>query len=191
MFADPNESAKSALAKLRERLSEPQPDKDTPGFLTHIASIVTEAFIILGESPPIVVGGLAVETYTAGNYTTLDIDMVVEDITAEKRVMSALGFSKRPGFRFYDHPTLEAFIEFPSGPLDGSRDRISEIRLEDETVLYLIGIEDIVIDRIAAYVHWDSSEDATQAVNLLIAQRSQVDLDYLRRTADEKACLTA
>jgi hypothetical protein len=186
VFAEPDESMQSALAKLREQLLEPQPNNDTPGYLIHVASVITEAFVITGKTAPTIVGGLAVETYTAGSYTTLDIDMIVDDIDAEKKIMSALGFSKRPGYRFYEHPSLDVFVEFPTGPLDGSRDRISEVRLEDGRVLYLIGIEDIVIDRVAAYVHWESSEDATQAVNLLIAQRGKIDLDYLHRAAEGK-----
>lgn len=97
MFSEPSDSIQTALAKFRKHLLELQPNEDTPGYLIHIASVITEAFVVLGKTPPKLVGGLAVEVYSAGNYTTFDIDMIVDDIAAEKEVMSALGFTKRPG----------------------------------------------------------------------------------------------
>jgi hypothetical protein len=189
MFADPSERLSAALSKQRERLLNLPQDSDTLRYLTSVASIVTDAFLTLGKNPPIVVGGLAVEAYTAGGYTTLDVDMITFDGEATSQVMSALGFRKRPG-RHYEHPSIKAFVEFPSGPLDGSTDRITEIKLDDGTSLYVIGIEDIILDRVAAYVNWDKrnpdSPDAAQAVLLLVAQRVRIDLDYLKAEASSK-----
>lgn len=78
------------------------------------------------------------------------------------------------------------FVEFPLGPLDGSNDRIREVQLDDGHILYVIGIEDIVLDRVAAYVNWNSSDDATQAILLLVAQKNSIDRSYLQQTAAEK-----
>ena len=66
----------------------------------------------------------------------------------------------------------------------------SDVQLDDGRVLYMIGIEDIILDRVAAYQNWDKrredSEDATQAITLLVAQRDKVDQGYLQKAAAEK-----
>lgn len=190
MFADANENLRAALLSHRDRLLNPPEGKDALGYLTFIASVITGAFVVLGKTPPVVVGGLAVETYTAGGYTTLDVDMIAVDDALAARVMDALGFRKQPESRHYEHPNLEALVEFPAGPLDGSEDRITEVRLDDGGSLYVIGIEDIIIDRLSAYVHWDkrdeNSADAVQAVLLILAQQDKIDPEYLRRAAAER-----
>lgn len=190
VFADPNENLTTVLSPLRDRLLNPPQAKDALGYLTFVASVITEAFIVLGKTPPTVVGGLAVETYTAGGYTTLDVDMIAADDALVTRVMGALGFHRKRGHRHYEHPNLDALVEFPPGPLEGSDDRIARIVLDSGGELRVIGIEDIILDRVSAYVHWDkrreNSADAAQAVLLIVAQRDKIDHEYLRRAAEER-----
>ena len=54
----------------------------------------------------------------------------------------------------------------------------------------MIGIEDIILDRIAAYVNWHKrspdSGDATQAVLLMVAQWDKIDFEYLREAATDR-----
>ncbi len=144
----------------------------------------------LGVSPPVVVGGLAVETYTTAEYTTRDVDFIHTDDSAVARVMHALGFTKRPGHRYYVHPQVDVYVEFPTGPLDGDSTRISEIQLDDGSLIFVIGIEDIIIDRLSAWQNWDKlredSEDAIQAITLLVAQAGSIDHDYLKAVAAER-----
>lgn len=190
MLTDPDETLASALCPLRDRLLSPPQGEDTLRYLTFVASVITEAFVVLGRTPPTVVGGLAVETYTGGGYTTLDVDMIAADDALVAQVMGALGFHRKRGHRHYEHPNLDAFVEFPPGPLEGSKDKIARIVLDTGGELYVIGIEDIIIDRISAYVHWDkrseNSADAAQAVLLMVAQRERIDDEYLRRAAEER-----
>ena len=175
------------LDDLRSRLLTFAAGEDQLAYLAHVASVITDTFRILGVAPPVVVGGLAVETYTAGHYTTRDVDMIADDDAAVSEIMTALGFEKRAGWRHYEHPQCEAFVEFPTGPLEGSRDRIAEIELANGSTIYVIGIEDLILDRIAAYEHWDkrreNSEDATQAILLMVAQHDRIDGGYLRNSA--------
>ncbi|MDO8589408.1 MAG: hypothetical protein Q7T82_20485 [Armatimonadota bacterium] len=182
----PDELA-ARLAPHRERLIA-QPKTSVVSRLMRVASVITDAFVEVGASPPVVVGGLAVETYTAGGYTTKDIDMIAEDPRLETAVMTALGFRKKPGVRHYEHPSLDVMVEFPTGPLEGSSERIADVQLEGGGRVYVIGVEDIILDRLAAYEHWDhrraNSEDATQAVSLIVAHRARIDWDYLQQTAD-------
>lgn len=190
MCADQNEELSAALCTHRERLLNLSQGKDTLRYLVAVASVITDAFLTIGKNPPVVVGGLAVEAYTAGGYTTLDVDMIILDDDTASQVMHALGFHRQPGHRHYEHPDTKAFVEFPTGPLDGSPDRITEIQLDDGTSLYVIGIEDIILDRVAAYVNWDKrnadSADATQAILLMMAQWDRIDHEYLRTEASAR-----
>lgn len=189
------DDASDRLSGIRSQLSSIRASRDRLGFLARVASLITEAFVSLGLSPPVVVGGLAVETYTSAEYTTRDIDFIHADDAAVRRVMSALGFITRPGYRYYEHTDIGVFVEFPTGPLDGDRDRIAEVQLDDGSVLYVIGVEDAILDRVAAYVHWDKrrpdSPDAAQAVTLLIARRDMIDTEYLNRAAKDKGLTDA
>lgn len=61
---------------------------------------------------PVVVGGLAVEIYTRGQYTTLDIDLVMHRRELAGEIFAGLGFL--PEGRHWYHPELEVAIEIPS-----------------------------------------------------------------------------
>jgi hypothetical protein len=187
---DPNKDLYNELKDLRERLAIIPNDTSRISILTYAAATVTTAFDRLGLFLPVVVGGLAVETYTAGGYTTQDIDFVHPDPASPPRIMDALGFIHQNGSRYYEHSTLNVWVEFPGGSLDGARNRVQEMLLNDDTRYLVIGIEDIIIDRVAAYQDWDNrdqnSPDGIQALTMLIAQRDTIDYDYMRRTAEEK-----
>lgn len=178
-----------SLVEFRARLSVPPQDTARIDLLSHVASIITGAFLFLGQYRPIVVGGMAVETYTAGGYTTMDIDMVHADNDVVKRIMRALGFTHDMD-RYYRHPDCEVMVEFPSDDLDGSADRINEIEVENGSSIFVIGIEDIILDRTAACQNWYKGDldsgDAIQAITLLVAQQRDIDWDYLHRSAAER-----
>lgn len=67
---------------------------------------------------------------------------------------------------------------------------MAEIEVDASRKVFVIGIEDIVLDRVAAYLNWDKcnedSEHAVQAITLLIAQHDRIDEAYLQRTARER-----
>ncbi len=131
---------------------------------------------------PIVVGGLAVEIYTRGHYTTLDIDLVMQRRDLAKDILTRLGFVQE-GRHFY-HRELEVAIEIPSAVLAGAdKERIIKIHLPSGRHLYVIGIEDIILDRLRACVHWRSSSDCEWGLRMLKVHHNSLDLDYLRKTA--------
>ena len=182
------------LYRFRSMLSQCGKPSGGVSRLIRVASVITQACVYAGVQPPVVVGGLAVETYTSGGYTTRDVDMVTSDDVGTDRVMRALGFSRQPGHRYYEHPECSVLVEFPTGPLDGSRDRTVQIELDDGSSISVIGIEDIIVDRAAAYKFWDrcreNSEDATQAVLMLVAHYDRIDWEYLLRRAAEIGSMT-
>ena len=139
---------------------------------------------------PVVVGGLAVEIYTRGQYTTLDIDMVVPGRELVADILEKLGFLKEG--RHWYHPDLEVAVEIPGDILKGAdRERVIELILPSGRSLSVIGIEDIILDRLRACVHWQSSSDCEWGLRLLKIHYANLDLDYMSKMAAEDHLDTA
>jgi len=131
---------------------------------------------------PIVVGGLAVEIYTRGQYTTLDIDLVMQRHDLATDILISLGFLQEG--RHWYHPELEVALEIPGDVLEGAdKERVIKLQLPSGRHLYVIGIEDIILDRLRACVHWKSSSDCEWGLRLLKVHFSSLDLDYMTRMA--------
>ncbi len=135
---------------------------------------------------PVVVGGHALEFYTLGDYATGDIDMVCTDLTAVKRVLERAGF-RREGRHWY-REDLDIAVEFPGSTLLGSSSRVEAVAIDDG-VVYIIGKEDLLIDRLNACVHWRSQEDCRWARRLLLLYGPELDWPYLRTRAHEEGTL--
>jgi hypothetical protein len=84
----------------------------------YMAAVISLAFEKKGIQA-VLVGGVVVEYYTAGGYTTVDIDMILPPL--EKReieeVMRELGFERFEDYRHWLHPHIQIPVEFPPGPL--------------------------------------------------------------------------
>ena len=132
--------------------------KDELNKKIEIIAIITSAIEESLNIKPVVVGGQAVEFYTTGGYSTMDIDIICESSIAEiDKVLKNMGFNKEQKYWVYDDEKLELAIEVPSGPLAGDKDRITKVHTPNGHTAYFIGIEDILIDRLNAYVHWKES----------------------------------
>ncbi|WP_409274483.1 DUF6036 family nucleotidyltransferase [Neobacillus sp. SCS-31] len=131
---------------------------------------------------PIIVGGLAVEIYTHSDYTTVDIDIVFSQWTLAKDVLSKLGF-KQYGRHFF-HEELHVSIEVPGDMLeDSDEDKVIKMNLPNGDFVYVIGIEDIILDRLRACKHWKSTSDCEWAKRLYLIHSETVDKDYLIQCA--------
>ncbi|MEI7813821.1 MAG: helix-turn-helix domain-containing protein [Coriobacteriia bacterium] len=136
----------------------------------------------LGWPAPVVVGGHAVEFYTAGSYATVDIDLA-GDSEPVGQVLDAWRF-QREGRHWYDEE-LGLVVEVP-GSLLGPDEKQHSVELRiGPMIVRIIGIEDLVIDRLAACVHWKHTESCEWAVRLLRAA-DEIDPTYLRRRAVEE-----
>lgn len=137
---------------------------------------------------PIVVGGLAVEFYTAGGYTTGDIDLVYPGHHQIGQVLEGLGFAKEG--RHWLNEDLGVMIEVPGSALAGAYDRLALVEIEGLKV-YVIGIEDIILDRLSAFVHWGSLDDGRWAREMAALHGGDIDWDYLKARAAEEQVLEA
>lgn len=141
--------------------------------------LLTRGVETLGWPPPIIVGGHAVEYYTAGDYPTIDIDLAgaSEPIDA---VLSAWGF-EREGRHWYDDE-LKLVVEVPGASPDAEgRRHVVAVRL-GALVAYVIGPEDLVVDRLCAAAHWNDEESLLWA-SVLLQGAPELDMAYLRRRA--------
>lgn len=131
---------------------------------------------------PILVGGTAVALYTAGAYATADVDIVASDRQRVGQILQEMGF--QPAGRHWVHPQWDVAIEIPDTDLAGDPERVVQIELADGLTVYCIGVEDLLIDRLNAAVHWRSLEDRRWALELLRLHASRMDWQYLHARAE-------
>ncbi|MBS4031325.1 MAG: UbiD family decarboxylase [Clostridiales bacterium] len=134
----------------------------------------------------IIVGGHAVEIYTAGNYATADVDLVLNGQQRAAEVFAKLGFTKDHGERHWYHEELGLPIEIPDSNLAGSLDKVYRVDLENGFYVDIIGIEDLILDRLRAAVYWNSDDDRHWALTLLVSQWDDIDFDYLSAEAKKE-----
>lgn len=133
---------------------------------------------------PVVLGGNAVQFYTLGGYATDDIDIAFSDYHLLNKILQKWNFT-REGRHWYNRE-LDVAIESPSSGLSGEElERITTVEIYGLTI-YILGIEDIIIDRLNAYVHWESIDDGRWAKELMQIHKKEIDWKYLGRRAKEE-----
>ena len=98
--------------------------------------------------------------------------------------MSKWGFIRKG--RHWINEQLDMYIESPGSYLKGDdANRITKVNVEDVHA-YLVGIEDLIIDRLNAAVHWKSQDDRFWAKELIIIHKKVLDLNYLNTRATKE-----
>jgi hypothetical protein len=160
--------AKQALYELK--------DKTKFERLLYSTAIITELFAEKNIKP-IIVGGLAVEIYTQSGYTTQDTDLIMDGYEIADELLRELDFQKIG--KDWVHPIIGVSIEIPNNFLTGDYNKVTEIPVADRKV-YVIGIEDIILDRLRSAVHWKSGEDREWGYRLLLIYLEDIDLEYIQ-----------
>jgi len=130
---------------------------------------------------PIVVGGAAVEFYTRGAYTTVDVDMIVEGLAEIDAVLRDLGFTRLAGTS-YVHPQVDVVVDLLPEPLTGDARRVVEVDVDGRKAR-IIGLDDILADRLRAAVYWSDLSSKEWAVQMMAAQWEHIDWAYLDELA--------
>jgi len=130
--------------------------------------------------PPVLAGGAAVELYTAGAYTTGDLDFIgdVTDKAAES--LREAGF-EREG-RHWIHREAELFVEFPVSAVQ-AHERAAIVKVGRFSVLTL-SPEDMIVDRLAAWQFSSSTTDGASALLIWKAQEKVLNRRRLMALAD-------
>ena len=129
-------------------------------------------------------GGAVVSIYTNNEYESGDLDFISpasSDTIAA--AMASLGFEGKG--RMFRHPRTAFFVEFPAGPLaiDGELIRATEVgeKRTPEGTIRLLTPTQCVMDRLAAYFHWNDLQSLDQA--LMVATRQTISLAKVRAWA--------
>jgi excisionase family DNA binding protein len=150
-----------------------------------LISLLTKGVVALGWSAPVAVGGFAVQYYTSGDYRTVDLDLVGASEPVAQ-VLESWGF-EREGRHWYD-AELKMAIEVPGAQLEPwERDRVYDIRVAGLNA-FVLGIEDVIIDRLNACVHWSDDESCRWA-KVMIVTAPELDVVYLERRAASEQVL--
>lgn len=130
-----------------------------------------------------VVGGSAVEFYSAASYMTKDLDFIAKDNHNINLVMTNLGFKNEDGIWYHENTSV--IIEFPKGPLVGDENKVTVVETPFGEVK-LIGVEDIIIDRASAVKYWNDSSEWTEY--LMLTHFNEIDKKYLEEQAQVNLC---
>lgn len=138
---------------------------------------------------PVVVGGFALEFYSTGGYRTSDVDALYLHPEVIGRMLVALGFTKHNRHWVSERHDLQ--IEFPGHAIEQRAvERLTTVRVDGLEVV-LIGVEDLILDRLNGFVHFQSTDDRHWAAELCVMYRDHVDLGYLREQAVTDGTSTA
>jgi predicted nucleotidyltransferase len=142
----------------------------------------------------VLVGGTVVEYYTAGGYTTGDVDMVLPPLEKREieRVMQELGFERFEDYRHWLHPKIPVPVEFPPGPLQIGHLPIQEVNEIDigKIKLKILKVEDILLERLIMVQEWKDLQAQAQSEMLMDAHYVEMDWPYVHRKASELGILT-
>lgn len=117
---------------------------------------------------PVVVGGVAVEYWTYGQYATGDIDLVMPYLPDANERLADLGF-QREG-RHWVLPESEIFVEAPGNAL-GPREEAVEVEIDEGISALVQSAEDILVARLEEFLATGHRDPAEQSVLLLQAGR--------------------
>ena len=120
-----------------------------------------------------------VSIYSDDRYLTADLDFItLSSMERVKEALEDLGFHKKMG-RYFSHPDTELVIEFPPGPLSIGNSPVSSIKtmIIGNSTLNLLTPTQCVMDRLAAFYHWNDIQSLKQAI--LVAALHDMDMEYI------------
>lgn len=147
----------------------------------------SEAMKARGFAAPVLVGGAAVELYSASAIATGDFDIVTARQEEFEEELRGLGFIRPAGpgtaTRGWIHPDLRLGFEIVSASLlDGmaDRDRVRLFSLDPDGIAAVLSLEDMIADRVGQYASGTAPEMLEQA-RILFRLFPDADLAYLER----------
>jgi hypothetical protein len=133
---------------------------------------------------PVVVGGMAVYFWTERDeFTTNDIDVVMEVPDALASRLADLGFIRAADGRHWTLEGTDILLEAPSSRLD-SGVKVSEIPLRSGRTARVLSRVDILMDRLDEFQATGHEVPAQQAIALLADLSDQEIADLDRRSVD-------
>lgn len=146
-----------------------------------MVALITRLLEQKGKEAPIVIGGCALSYYTREVYFTADIDLAYADREALDNVLKEIGFVKEG--RYWVNEELKVAIEVPATALIGEDSPVEIVEIAENLQCKIIGIEDLIIDRLNACKYWKSEIDCEMVELLINKYIKELDWDYLKKKA--------
>ena len=148
-----------------------------------LVALITKLLEERGKPAPVVVGGCALSYYSREVYFTADVDLAYADREALNSVLTGIGFEKEG--RYWVHKGLEMVVEAPASILAGEDAPVEVADLGEGLRCTIIGIEDLIIDRLNACKHWKSEIDCEMVELLMNRYVEDLDWAYLQKKASK------
>lgn len=146
-----------------------------------MVGLITRLLEEKGKKAPVVIGGCALSYYSREVYFTTDIDLAYAEREALDSVLRNVGFQKKG--RYWVHEGLKMAIEVPASKLVEEEAPVEIVDVGEGLQCTIIGIEDLIIDRMNACKHWKSEIDCEMAELLVNRYYNDLDWPYLERKA--------
>lgn len=154
-------------------------------FLVLLGDILQER----GARLPIVVGGAALEIYTMGQYMSHDIDLK-SDFEVTMSVLREMGF-RNDGRSLMYSEEFDILVDWQGSALEEGREaegRVLKVNaIEGQSPVALIGMEDLIVDRLEAYKYGRDRDALRWAQTLYALSRNNeltLDAALLQRLAE-------
>jgi hypothetical protein len=145
-----------------------------------VAALIDDLVRSLGFRA-IVIGGVAVEFWTRGAYSTADIDLYLPHGPAVDERLAELGL-QREGRHWVD-PEHDLFIEAPAS-FPAPAEEVIKVRLSTGQTALVLSPEDVLVYRLHEFVGTGHREVASQSISLLTSP--DIAEQRLRRRTDEE-----
>lgn len=163
---------KSFIAKVRKEPNELRRKMLLLGYATSQVERKNQSVFL--------VGGQAVETYTAGQFPTGDIDVTTSDSTTMQKVLKSLRFEEI-GMIWLNKTVGIAFhIVGYFAPEKPRTIRVGPYKVR------IVGVEELILDRLSAAKFWNIPADYEKAKVLYDNFKKQIDMDCLQENAKKK-----
>ncbi len=134
----------------------------------------------------VLVGGACVSIYTDEKHASRDLDFVSPySQEAIAKALAEIGFKKEG--RYFIHASSDLYVEFPTGPIGiGHQQPVKpegELKVK-ETVISMYSPTQCVMDRLAAWFHWNDRRSLIHA--LWVCEKHPVNLDKIKKWAQKE-----
>lgn len=146
-----------------------------------MVALITNLLRQKGKDAPVVIGGCALAYYSREVYFTADIDMAYADREALDTLLKDIGFKKQG--RYWVNEDLKMAIEVPTAGLVGEDSQVEIVEFGNGLQCTIIGIEDLIIDRMNACKYWKSEIDCEMVELLIKRYDKELDWTYLEKKA--------
>ena len=147
----------------------------------------SESMKARGFAAPVLVGGAAVELYSASAIATGDFDIATARQEEFEEELRELGFIRPSGpgkaTRGWIHPDLRLGFEVVTATLlDGmaERERVRLFSLDADGAAAVLSVEDIIADRVGQFAS-GTADDMLGQARILFSLFPDADLEYLER----------